>query len=107
MRDNKLWESHRIVLPEMRKRAVRRCRDCRFFVKIQGREEIRWGCVASIPDYGTLQKRVPEIIRAADVLRRVGKAGLKEILKHSEPDAQACGLYLAKINFSWEPPRVH
>lgn len=96
MPDNRLWESHRLILPEMREKAVRRCGDCRFFVKIQGREEIRWGCVASIPDYGTLQKRVPEIIRAVDVLRRAGKDGLEEVLKHSDPDVQACGLSRAK-----------
>lgn len=104
MPDNKLWESHRIILPEMREKAVRRCGDCRFFVSIQGREEVRKGCVAGIPEYGSLQKNVPEIIRAADILRRVGKTGLEETLKRGDPDAQTCGLYLAKINFSWKSP---
>ena len=104
MRENKLWESHRIILPEMREKAVRRCGDCRFFVKIQGREEIRCGCVVNIPAYGTLQMRVPEIICATDVLRRAGKAGLEEVLKSGDPDAQACGLYKAKQE-NWKVQR--
>ncbi|MEW5899451.1 MAG: hypothetical protein AB1652_09835 [Bacillota bacterium] len=104
MRENKLWESHRIILPEMREKAVRRCGDCRFFVSIQGREEVRKGCVVSIPEYVTLQKRVPEIIRAADVLKRAGKVGLEEVLKRSDPDAQACGMYRTKQE-NWKARR--
>jgi len=93
MLDNKLWESRRIILPEMREKAVRRCRDCRFFVKIQGREEIRWGCVAGIPEYGTLQVKVPEIIPAVEILKKVGKEGLQGALFRGDPEAGACGLY--------------
>ena len=102
MCNNKLWESHRIILPEIRERALKRCKDCRFFVRIRGKEEERWGCVAGVPGYGTLQVRVPEAIHVVDILRKVGKAGLGEILACGNPDAQACGLYRAKINFSWK-----
>lgn len=93
MRENKLWESHRIILPEMREKVARYCRDCRFLVRIQGREEVRWGCVVSVPAYGALQKGVPEIISAGDVLLAVGRAGLEKILARGVPDAPACGLY--------------
>lgn len=91
--DNKLWESHRIILPEMREKVTRHCRDCCFLVRILGREEVRWGCVVGIPAYGALQKRVPEIILAGDILLAVGKAGLEKILARGVPDAPACGLY--------------
>ncbi len=87
MRDNKLWESRRLILPEMREKAVKCCRDYRFFVKIRGREEERWGCVVGIPAYGTLKKRVPKVIQAADILKTAGKGGLKKILACSDPDA--------------------
>jgi len=97
MRENKLWESHRLILPEMRERATRSCGDCRFFVEIQGREEIRRGCVAGIPIYGTLQKRVPRRLPVRDILAMVGRAGLDGILKCGEAGVQACGLFKEKI----------
>ncbi|MGB9804029.1 MAG: hypothetical protein ACPLRU_07770 [Desulfofundulus sp.] len=106
MRGNRLWESHRIILPEMRDRAIRKCTDCRFLVKIQGREEVRWGCVVGLPGYGSLQKTVPETLHVVEVLRVVGKEGLREVLSRGKPEAQACGLFLPKCRkvyrrFNW------
>ncbi|MDH7480275.1 MAG: hypothetical protein QHH02_09710 [Syntrophomonadaceae bacterium] len=91
--DNRLWEGHRLILPEMREKAVRFCGECRFLVQVQGREEVRLGCVVSIPRYGTLQRRVPEVMRVEEVLHLAGWRGLKEILARGRPEAQACGLY--------------
>lgn len=96
MRDNRLWEGHRIILPEMREKVTRRCADCRFLVKIQGKEEARWGCVVGLPGYGTLERAVPETLHAAEVLRVVGKEGLAEALSRGNPEAQACGLFLPR-----------
>jgi len=95
--ENKLWTGHRLILPEMREKAVRRCEDCRFFVQIQGQEEMRRGCVVSIPEYGTLQKRVPEVILVFAILKKAGSDGLQTILARRNPGALACGLYRPKI----------
>ena len=96
MRDNRLWEGHRIILPEMREKAIKHCRDCRFLVKIRGREEVRWGCVVGLPRYGTLERAVPEELHAAEVLEEVGKEGLAEVLTRGKPEARACGLFLPR-----------
>lgn len=100
MRGNQLWESHRIILPEMREKAIRRCADCRFLVRIRGREEVRWGCVVSLPGYGTLQKTVSETLHVVEVLKVAGKEGLREVLSRGNPDAQACGLFLPRCKKS-------
>ncbi|MHB8919005.1 MAG: hypothetical protein ACYC4H_13345 [Desulfocucumaceae bacterium] len=93
-RGNKLWEGHRLLLPELREKAVTTCSRCIFLVAVVGREETRTGCVAGIKEYGTLQKRVPREIRAAELIRRVGKDGLEEVIfRGSDPDARACGLF--------------
>ncbi|MCL6612030.1 MAG: hypothetical protein K6T66_10885 [Peptococcaceae bacterium] len=93
-RGNKLWEGHRLLIPELREKAVAACRSCVFLVAVTGREETRTGCVAGIKEYGTLRKRVPREIHAAELIRRVGRDGLKEVLSRgSDPGAPACGLF--------------
>ncbi|MFZ5646362.1 MAG: hypothetical protein ACOY30_01950 [Bacillota bacterium] len=93
-RGNKLWEGHRLFLPELREKAVTTCRHCVFLVQVAGRRETRTGCLAGVPEYGTLQKKVPRRIHAADLIRRVGKNGLEEIISRgSNPGAVACGLF--------------
>ncbi|RJQ24735.1 MAG: hypothetical protein C4589_12470 [Peptococcaceae bacterium] len=81
------------MLPEMREKAVRRCRDCRFFVLVRGREEQRCGCMVSIPVYGTLHRRVPEEIPAEVILKLAGREGLQRVLAGGNPENQACGLF--------------
>ncbi len=93
-RGNKLWEGHRFLIPELREKAVTSCRQCIFLAAVVGREETRTGCMAVVKEYGTLRKRVPREIHAADLIRRVGKEGLQEIIaRGSDPDAVACGLF--------------
>lgn len=82
MHDNKLWEGHRLILPEMREKALTHCRDCRFFAQVQGREEVRRGCLAGVPAYGTLP-----------LLKMAGPAQVAKALERGNPDAQACGLF--------------
>ncbi|NPV91156.1 MAG: hypothetical protein HPY50_10335 [Firmicutes bacterium] len=94
--DNKLWGGHRLLLPEMREKAVGFCGECRFLVQIQGREEVRLGCVVSLQRYGSLQRRVPEKLHALELLRLVGREGIEEILKRGRPEAQACGLFQSR-----------
>lgn len=93
-RGNKLWESHRIYLGSK----LVPCRDCVFLVNVVGREETRPGCVVSIEEYATLRDRVPTTIHGLELLRRVGKEGLQEIMNRgANPDAFACGLYRSKL----------
>ncbi|WP_243174580.1 hypothetical protein [Desulfofundulus sp. TPOSR] len=96
MEGNKLWWSRRLMLPEMREKAVHTCSDCRFLVRIQGREEVRWGCVAGLPGYGSLRKRVPEMLPALDILKTAGKEGLRKVLEGGNPERPACGFFLAR-----------
>jgi hypothetical protein len=93
-RGNKLWEGHRLFIPEMREKAVTTCGQCVFLVAVVGREETRTGCVAGITEYGTLRKRVPRKIHAADLIRRAGRDAFEEaIARGSDPGAVACGLF--------------
>ncbi|OAT79440.1 hypothetical protein [Desulfotomaculum copahuensis] len=96
MQGNKLWESHRLILPEMREVAAHTCRECRFLVRIRGRGESRPGCVAAISRYGTLQNRVPPEIHALDILKLAGRSGLAEVLARGRPEDRACGLFMER-----------
>ncbi|RKO68020.1 hypothetical protein D7024_01220 [Desulfofundulus salinus] len=84
------------MYPELREKAVSTCSECRFFVRIQGREEARWGCVAGLPEYRTLRKRVPAVLHAVDILKAAGKEGLYKALECDNPERQACGLFLCR-----------
>lgn len=97
MSSNRLWESHRLILPEMREKALHTCGECRFFVEIQGREETRFGCVVSISRYGDLKRRVPRRLHAAEILRQVGKEGLQRIIRCHDPEAQSCALFQKRL----------
>jgi hypothetical protein len=103
MYDNKLWEGHRIVLPEMREKAVHRCRECRFLVAIEGQSETRWGCIVGIGCFAGLQRRTPERILLRDLLRLINKDGLQEILDGGHPDAQACGRFQPRLRNTGKP----
>ncbi len=93
---NKLWESHRIVLPEARQVIINQCGDCRFFVTIQGVREKRLGCVVDVRKYQTLSVRVPDTIHVIELMRSEGKDRLERILEKNKPGAQACELWLPK-----------
>ncbi len=93
---NKLWESHRIVLPEARQVMINQCGDCRFFVTIQGVREKRLGCVVDVRKYRTLSVQVPPVIHVMELLRTEGKDGLAKILEKGNPGTQACEMWLPK-----------
>ncbi len=103
MYDNKLWDGHRIVLPEMREKAVGRCRQCRFLVSIDGQQETRLGCVAGIESFARLWRRVPEKIPLRELLDLAGKDGLQEILSRGNADAQVCGRFRPSVKSSKKP----
>jgi hypothetical protein len=96
MHDNKLWQGHRIVLPEAREVIIKQCCECRFFVTVQGVRETRQGCVAEVRKYRTLSVRVPAVIHMMEIMQTEGRDGLANILKKGDPLAQACGLFLPK-----------
>ena len=93
---NVLWEKHRIMLPEMREKAVYRCQHCLFWVPIQGRKETRYGCVADVKAYGNLEKRVPVVAPVLDIIKRVGLEGLERCLEKDDPRRQSCGKFRLK-----------
>ena len=93
--DNRLWEKHRFILPGIRDLAIHRCRDCKFFVNIRGREETRKACVVNIKAFGNLDKRIPSVIPIMEIIKRVGIEGLEESIK-CEPEAQSCGCFRLK-----------
>ncbi|HOV80579.1 MAG TPA: hypothetical protein PK728_10850 [Bacillota bacterium] len=92
-RKNFLYEGHRLMLPELRDKVVHTCSRCKFFVWVQGRAGVRPGCAALIPRYASLAGRVPEELGVTDVLKEVGKDGLRRVLAGAEPCGQACGLF--------------
>lgn len=91
-RKNFLYESHRLVLPELRAKATSTCAACRFFVYIAGRTEKRAGCAALLPRYAGTGRRVPEEIPLAEVLGAVGQEGLQKVLA-AAPERWACGFF--------------
>ncbi len=97
---NKLWESHRIVLPEARQVIINQCGDCRFFVTIQGARERRLGCVVDVRKYRTLSVRVPTVIHVMELMKSEGENGLAKILDKSNPLAQACETWLPRQKFN-------
>ncbi|MGB4503330.1 MAG: hypothetical protein WBI44_00305 [Syntrophaceticus sp.] len=92
--NNKLWESHRVILPEFREKVLCKCRDCRYYILIQGKEEVRWGCIEK---FKKLWSRPPERAPVLTLLKLVGEKGLWEILSRGDPDAQACGYFSRKL----------
>ena len=95
---NVLWEKHRMYLPDMRKKAIHRCRHCKFFVAIKGRLETRYGCVVDVKAYGNLEKRIPAEIPIMEIIKLVRLEGLEQCLKYSDPEAQSCGRFLMKMS---------
>jgi hypothetical protein len=96
MPDNKLWQGHRIILPEAREVIIKQCCECRFFVTIQGVREAHRGCVAEVRMCRTLSVRVPAVIDLIEILKTEGRDGLARILERDDPLAQACGLFPPK-----------
>ncbi|MFA4885366.1 MAG: hypothetical protein WC601_06280 [Desulfotomaculaceae bacterium] len=92
-RKNFLYESHRLMLPELRDKVAHTCSQCKYMVTVVGKTEARPGCAALIPQYAGLVRRVPEKLDVIDVLRLVGKEGLERVLTGFEPQRQACGLF--------------
>lgn len=96
-RKNYLYEGHRLMLPELRDKVTHTCSRCKFFVMVVGRTEVRPGCAALIPQYANLTRRVPEKLDAMDVLKAVGRDGLKRVLAGVDPHRQACGLFHPRV----------
>jgi len=93
---NVLWEKHRMYLPDARKKAVHRCKHCKFFVTIQGRAETRHGCVVKIKAYGNLEMRIPPVIPVMEIIKRVGLEGLEGLevcVQCGDPERQSCGRF--------------
>ena len=93
--DNKLWEKNRFILPGIKDLAIHRCRDCKFFVNIQGRKETKKACVVNIKAFGNLEKRVPANIPIVLIIRLVGLEGLAQSV-NVDPDNQCCGRFLQR-----------
>ena len=92
-RKNFLYEGHRLMLPELRDKVVHTCARCKFLIMVVGRTEARPGCAALLPSYGSLARRVPPRLDAAEVLKEVGREGLDRVLAGADPHRQACGLF--------------
>ncbi len=97
-RRNFLYQSHRLMLPELREKVVHTCSECGFFVQVAGKTETRPGCAAIIPYYASLAGRVPRELKVLEVLQAVGKNGLEQVLAGAGPHRQACGLFHLKMD---------
>jgi len=96
-KQNVLWEKHRMMLPEMREKAVHRCGRCRFFVSIRGLKETRYGCVVDVKAYGSLEKRIPPLVPVLEIIKRLGLEGLERCLEKGDPERQSCGRFRLKV----------
>jgi len=85
-----------MMLPEVREKAVHRCKHCRLFVSIQGREESRYGCLVDVKAYGNLEKRIPPVVPVLELVKRVGLEGLERCLERGDPERQSCGRFKLK-----------
>lgn len=95
-RKNFLYEGHRMMLPELRDRVAHTCPQCKFYILIAGKTEVRTGCAALIPQYADMVKRVPEKLDVTDILKVVGRDGLERVLAGPGNHRQACGLFHPK-----------
>lgn len=93
--NNKLWEGHRVILPEFREKVAYKCRDCRYHLLVEGKEEVRPGCVEKYKDLWT---RPPETIPVLLLLRMVGEKSLWEIVSRGDPEARACISFQRKLS---------
>jgi len=103
-RKNFLYEGHRLMLPEMRDKVVHTCSDCKFLIRIVGRDEVRPGCAAMLPWYASLARRVPAELKALDVLKEVGREGLQRVTEGIAPHRQACGKFQQGTKHPWSQP---
>lgn len=94
--NNKLWEGHRVLLPEFREKAIGKCRECRYYVLIEGKEEVRSGCIEKFQ--GLWSGNPPEKIHVREVLKAAGREGLEEILSRTNPNARACGYFRRRLH---------
>lgn len=92
-RKNFLYESHRLMLPELRDKVAHTGSQCEYMVTVVGKTEARPGCAALIPQYAGLVRRAPGRLDVIDLLRLVGREGLERVLAGFEPQHQACGLF--------------
>ncbi|HBC94319.1 MAG TPA: hypothetical protein DCZ10_15830 [Pelotomaculum sp.] len=95
-KSNVLWEKHRMYLPDMRQKAVHRCKHCKFFVPIKGKTEVKYGCVVSIKAYGNMEKRIPPVVPVMEIVKLIGLEGLQDALKGGDPETQSCGRFELK-----------
>ncbi len=87
-----------MMLPELRDRVARTCPQCKFYILIIEKTEVRTGCAALIPQYADLVKRVPEKLDVTDILKIVGKEGLERVLAGPGSHCQACDRFHPKKN---------
>ncbi len=55
------------------------------------------GCVADVRKYRTLSIRVSAVIHVMDLIRSDGKEGLAKILEKWNVGAQACEMWLPRV----------
>jgi hypothetical protein len=96
-RKNFLYESHRMLLPELRDKVAQVCAQCKFFITITGKNGARNGCAAQIPRYAGLARMVPRELDAVEVMKLVGREGLERVLSVADPHRQACGQFHPKL----------
>lgn len=93
--NNKLWEGHRVILPEFREKAAGKCRECRYHVLVEGKEEVRPGCLEKFKElWGG---RPPKRIHVMELLKAIGRKRLDEVLDGGNPNAPACGCFRRKL----------
>jgi len=97
-RKNFLYEGHRMMLPELKDRVACTCPQCKFYILVVGKNEVKRGCAALMPQYVCFVKRVPEKLHVADILKMVGKGGLERVLAGPGHHHQSCSRFHPKGN---------
>lgn len=96
-RQNFLYRSHTMMLPEMQEKNWYTCRDCRYFVTIVGKQENKSCCVRNIEPYGQQGKKISPQINIYEILKYVSPQQLVKLVEKNYAGKTACGDFRHRI----------
>ncbi|SHF02214.1 hypothetical protein [Desulforamulus putei] len=96
-KNNFLFAGHRMVMPQAGEKFQHSCSQCKYFVKVIGRQETRRVCLARVKAYQNRSKRVPDSIEIVELMLLLGKEALEKLLGEGGQYQMACGAFERKI----------
>ncbi|MTI81995.1 MAG: hypothetical protein FH758_14185 [Firmicutes bacterium] len=93
-KNNFLYRSHTMMLPEMHEKTIHLCQDCSFFVKIIGKQENKSACIKPIPIYKNKAKGPRPEIDIYEILKHISSKELMHLVETSSAHKTACSEFV-------------